>query len=525
MFKGSINKIIIIFAVLVSIPAIIFSIDEISSLNQTEKIIDQVYNDQLNTILSTVDQFSYDIVYSWTRKINLLVVDSKHRGSEEFDENIKDFLKLNPTVQMIVFSDINHPDETELYSILDDSVLHHLNISKQDIIRSNDRDIKEVLSLHQDSIRRIKPVMLGSDDKEEIFFFPLDYTDDSNDFCGIIINPRTFIKGLLAPEIKTLSQSEFKVSITDNNTDKEILISNGKEIGKIQQKKALTLFPNFAAAIFLKNKTIASLVSERVKRNLLTLFLIDIILFAAVWFLLKNLKKEIELSKIRTDFVANVSHELRTPLSLINIFAETLALNRITNEDKKQEYYKIIHQESSRLGRIVNKILTFYKIEEKKKIYNFQPADLNYIVENILDSYSYNLNNLGFNVSFNKDKELPEINIDEEAVSDIVINLMDNAIKYSAEKKDIIISTGKNEKFVYFKLKDSGIGISAENQKKIFEKFFRVQKNMINNIKGTGLGLTIVKSIMNAHNGEITVESTEGQGSCFTLNFPIKNNI
>ena len=508
---------------MVSIPAIIFSIDEISSLNATEKVIDKVYRDQLNTILISVDQYTYDVVNSWTRKINLLVVDSKQSGSTEFNKKIKDFLRLNPTVQTVVFSDINHPDETEFYSVMDDSILAHLNISRQDIIRSNYRNIREVISQHQDSIRRIKPVLLDREDKEEIFFFPLDFTDDTNDFCGIIIDPRTFIKGILAPEIKTLSQSEFTVSITDKNTNKEILVSNGKKIGKIQQKKALSLFPNFAAAIFLKDRTIASLVSERAKRNLLTIFFIDIILFAAIWFLLKNLRKEIEFSKIRAEFVANVSHELRTPLSLINMFAETLVLNRVTSEEKKKEYYSIIQHESNRLSRIVGKILTFYKIQEDKKIYNFKPSNLNSIIESIIDNYSQHLGNSGFSFQFEKNKNMPNINIDEEAVAEIIINLIDNAVKYCNDHKEIKIITDQNKEYVLVKVIDSGVGISIEDQKKIFDKFYRIQNDSESDSKGTGLGLTIVKSIMDAHKGRIEVESSKGKGSCFTLKFPINN--
>ncbi len=525
MFKESINKIIIIFAVLVSIPAIIFSIDEISSLNATEKVIDKVYRDQLNSILSSVDQYSYDVVNGWTRKINLLVVDSKHREPRKFDEKIKDFLRRNPTVQMIIFSDLSHPNESEYYSILEDSVLTQLNISRHDIIRSNNRVIKEVISLHQDSIRRIKPVLLDNEDKEEIFFFPLDYTDDTNDFCGVIINTRIFIKQVLAPKIKALSQNEFTVSITDRNTNREIFLTNGKKLGAIQQKKSLTLFPNFAAAIYLKNRTIASLVSERAKRNLVTIFFIDIILFAGIWFLLKNLRKEIELSKIRADFVSNVSHELRTPLSLISMFAETLALDRVTSKEKQKEYFSIIQHESNRLSRIVSKILNFYKIQEDKKIYSFKRADLNNIIENVLDNYSYHLRNSGFSFSFEKDDSLPPVNIDEEAVAEAVINLIDNSMKYCDDRKELQIITGKNKNYVYIKVRDSGIGISMDNQKKIFDKFYRVHDGLVSGIKGTGLGLTIVKSIMNAHNGEITVESSEGKGSSFTLNFPINNKV
>ena len=523
MFKTSINKIIIIFAILVSIPAIILSIDEISSLNATEKVIDQVYHQQLNTILNMVDQFSYDVVNNWTRKINLLVVDSKYTEPNRFDKDIKDFLKLNPTIQMILLSDLNHPDKTQLHSILEDSTLTKFELFWKNIINKNNKNIKEVVSFHQDSIRIIKPVYLGNDDKEEIFYFPLDYTKDSTDYCCILINTHVFIRKILAPQIKTISHNEFTVSITDKKTNKEILSSNGKKLGRIQQMKDLSLFPNYSTAIFFKKRTIASLVNERSRKYLVIVLLIDVILFAGIWLLLKNLRKEIELSRIRANFVANVSHELRTPLSLINMFAETLVLDRVSSPEKKKEYYSIIHHETNRISSIVNKILLFNKIQEDKKIYNFKPSNLNFVLENIIDNYSYHLSNSGFSFSFEKDDTIPNIKIDEEAVAEAVINLIDNSVKYCNDNKVIKLLTGKDKNYVFVKVIDSGIGISIENQKKIFDKFYRVQKKSESPTKGTGLGLTIVKSIMDAHNGLVEVESSEGKGSCFILKFPVNS--
>ena len=520
MFKESINKIIIIFAVLISIPAIIFSIDEMSSLNETERVIDKIYNDQLNTILSSVDQYSYDVVNVWTRKINLLVVNWKSRDPGKFKDNIKSFLTLNPAIQMVMFSDLNQLKDAYFYALGEDSTTAFIKSNWRDVIQSNEKRIKKNIYSNQDSIRRIESVIIGKSDDEEMFFFPLDYTDDKNDFCVILVNPAVFIKQMLAPKIKTLSHGEFAVAVTDEKTNKEIFFSSGNNLGNIQQKKSLMLLPNYAAAIYLKGKTIAELVKERANRNLITLFVIDIILFVGIWFMLKNLRKEIELAKIKSDFVSNVSHELRTPLSLISLFSETLATGRITSPEKKNEYYKIIYQESGRLSRIVDKILSFYKIEEKNKTYKFKHVDINLIVEKIIETYSYHLSNSGFTFEFKVEESIPLINGDEEAIAEAVINLIDNSMKYCTDKKEIEISTGGGNNFVFIKVKDYGIGIPLDKQKKIFEKFFRAQDGLTHNTKGAGLGLTIVKNIMDEHKGEISVVSSEGEGSCFTLKFP-----
>ncbi len=521
MFKKSINNIIIIFAVLISIPAIIFSVDEISSLNQTESVIDKVYNEQLNTILATVDQYTYDVINGWTRKINLLIVNYKNKSDGKFNSNVDEFLSLNPTIRAVIFSDLNNTGTADVYSLEEDSLTSYIKFTWNDIIKSNIGKIKKILSLNQDSIRRIEACLVGKNDSEEIFFFPLDYTNNQSDFCGLLVNPSVFIKKNLAPEIKKLSHGEFTVSVTNAKTHREVILSSGQKLGSIQQQKRLMLLPNYAAAIFLKGKTIAQLVKERANRNLLTIFVIDIVLFVGIWFMLKNLRKEIELTKIKSDFISNVSHELRTPLALISLFSETLAENRIASTEKKNEYYKIIYQESSRLSRIVDKILSFYKIEGKKKTYNFNNVDLNSVIENVLETYNYHLSNSGFKYKFEKDPHIPLINGDEEAIAEAVINLIDNAMKYSTDIKEIEISTSLKDSFAMVKIKDYGIGIPLDKQKKIFEKFYRAQDKNTPAAKGAGLGLAIVKNIIDEHKGSITIESSEGQGSCFTLKFPV----
>jgi two-component system phosphate regulon sensor histidine kinase PhoR len=198
-------------------------------------------------------------------------------------------------------------------------------------------------------------------------------------------------------------------------------------------------------------------------------------------------------------------------------------MNRVNSEEKKKEYYFVISQEANRLGRIVNNILNFSRMEEGRRKFNMEEKNVNDLVERVFNNYSYHLKDKGFGFDFKLSNDLPKIRIDEEAVSEAVINLIDNAVKYSNEKKEIHIKTGKEEESVFIEVTDKGIGISQEDQKKIFNKFFRVSTGLVHNTKGTGLGLTLVKYIMDAHNAEIKLDSKPGSGSKFRLLFPIKN--
>jgi two-component system phosphate regulon sensor histidine kinase PhoR len=291
------------------------------------------------------------------------------------------------------------------------------------------------------------------------------------------------------------------------------------DINKLQNEKSLWLLPEYSLGIVLKGGTIQSLVKDRAETNLILLLLLIIILFVGGWIVFRNIKKEIALAKIKSDFVSNVSHELRTPLALISMFAETLEMGRVRSEEKKNEYYTIISHETARLGRIVNRILNFSQMEAGKRKYNFANVQLNTIIEEVFNTYKFHLQNKGFKFTSLPDNNIPLIYADKEAVSEAIINIIDNAVKYSHDNKEVELSTGTIGELVYVKIKDHGIGISLQDQKKIFEKFFRVSSGYVHNTKGTGLGLSLVKHIMDAHKGEITLHSTPGSGSSFILKF------
>lgn len=276
--------------------------------------------------------------------------------------------------------------------------------------------------------------------------------------------------------------------------------------------------------ITIQGETVESIVQSRTRMGIYLIIGFDAILLAGIFVLYRYTRKEIKLAQMKSDFVANVSHELKTPLSLINMFAETLALGRVKTEEKAREYYAIIQQESSRLSKIVNKILNFSKIDAGKKNYNFAKYDLNSILKELYNSYKFHLENQGFEFKLKQEDGKGEAIIDKEAVTEAIINLIDNAVKYSREEKKIELSVERKNGFTAVSVSDRGIGIPEEDRKKIFDKFYRVPTGDVHDVKGTGLGLTLVKHIVDAHGGEVTVNSKVGKGTSFKLKFPAVNN-
>jgi len=226
------------------------------------------------------------------------------------------------------------------------------------------------------------------------------------------------------------------------------------------------------------------------------------------------------LARVKSDFVANVSHELRTPLALIRLYAETLELGRLKDKEKYQEYFRIIREESERLTALINNILDFSRIEAGRKEYEFQETDLGELVHSTLGSYRFQIQQNGFAFEENISADIPPVKVDREAIARSLLNLVNNALKYSRDRKFIGVSLYRSGSSINLEVRDSGIGIPANEQEKIFEKFYRCGDPLVHNVKGSGLGLSLVRHIARAHGGDVLVESAPEKGSKFTIALP-----
>lgn len=241
----------------------------------------------------------------------------------------------------------------------------------------------------------------------------------------------------------------------------------------------------------------------------------------ALYLLHRSFARLNAISQLKTDFVANVSHELKTPLALIRMFGETLQLGRIREESKKLEYYEIITRESERLTHLINNVLDFASIEAGKKQYELQTTDLTRVVKETLKAYKFQLDQKGFEVSLQAPEAPLITQADPDAVSQAIINLINNAIKYSRDTKRLQVSVKQNGETIEIHVRDHGVGIPRKDQAKIFEGFFRSKQAISKGARGTGLGLALVNHIMESHSGRIELESQLGTGSTFSLIFPL----
>jgi len=298
--------------------------------------------------------------------------------------------------------------------------------------------------------------------------------------------------------------------------------SSGWDGGAPEEERNLEgAFPGLTLAIKLRGTTLAAIGERFARISFLTLAALSLVLAGGIALTYRNVTKEMALARLKSDFVSNVSHELRTPLSLIRLYAETLEMGRLTSPEKYQEYYRIIRKESERLTALINNILDFSRIEAGRKEYEFRETDIAELVRNTLDSYRYQIEQQGFQFEESIDTNLPAVPVDREAIARALVNLVNNALKYSTDEKFIGVKLYRENGVVKLEVVDRGIGISRRDQSKIFEKFYRTGDPLVHNTKGSGLGLSLVRHITQAHGGEIVVESTPGKGSKFTLTLPV----
>jgi len=256
--------------------------------------------------------------------------------------------------------------------------------------------------------------------------------------------------------------------------------------------------------------------------NLSLSVLMTLVLIGGIILALRTASREMRLSQMKADFVSNVSHELRTPLSSIRVFGEFLRLGRVKDAEKTREYGEYIETESRRLTQLINNILDFSKIESGQKTYRFEQAEVGEVVAATLKTFEVRLKQNGFAVIFEAPPApLPPAVFDADAISQALLNLLDNAVKYSGPAKEIRVRLDRPDNLITISVTDYGIGIPRQEQEKIFERFHRVSTGLVHDVKGSGLGLAIVKHIVEAHQGKVTVESQPDQGSTFTIHLPV----
>jgi two-component system phosphate regulon sensor histidine kinase PhoR len=517
-------RLVVPVCLLLLVPIFTYTALELASLNERENLIQNLYQAQLSAILFSVNQYCWDVVNGWGNflRTELQANDGPPASSSKIITRL-----ANVQQRYAVLSGASAMRDNKLYLALPDSMAARQDQVTQSIARALAAGTTQIERMQEQARKGYsRPAVLklkhDSTDSQLLFVFSFEPENENEParLGGLLVSSENFVRQVLSHKIAEFESKNFLLAVKRAGTNRIIFATQDLANVSFEQEEPLWVLPDMKLAIRLAGLSTAEIARSRTKRTLLLMLGIDAVILAAVILLLRIILRETELARLKSDFVDNVSHDLRTPLGLIRMFAETLEMGRLASEEKRQEYYRTLSREAARLTRMVNNLLDFSRIEAGRKVYEPKSVELPTLIKDALDSYRFHLQQRGFVLVEQLDDGVPPISADVEAVAQAFLNLLDNAVKYSAEEKHIAIGLRREGEWAVIEVKDRGIGIEAKHLDKIFGKFYRVE-TVGHETRGAGVGLALVQHIMQAHHGSVEVSSTPGKGSSFLLKFPL----
>ncbi len=346
--------------------------------------------------------------------------------------------------------------------------------------------------------------------------------------AGVEIDERAFLERTLPARIQTALANNFAEDVrTDlvvsvRSEDGDQLFSTCDEPGSHDERVIPfpMVFKDWRLSVKNREFTPQQLARFNFHLNVAGGLTVVAVLVAGIVLMLRGAQRELRLSQMKSDFVSNVSHELKTPLASIRLFGELLRSGRVSSPEKVREYGSLIETEGRRLSQLITNILDFSRIESARRPYAREPVDLNALVKDTLERFEVAVKHQGFTIDFEPPPQRVVTRGDSGALGQAVYNLVDNALKYSKDDRRLEVELSCNGTEATLVVRDHGVGIPKAEQEKIFDRFHRVSTGLVHEVRGSGLGLSIVKHVVEAHQGRIEVQSEVGKGSAFTVRLP-----
>ena len=278
--------------------------------------------------------------------------------------------------------------------------------------------------------------------------------------------------------------------------------------------------------LFVVIPNIKNLVLKSLRWRIITSIFFTFIILAAFYLTVRTMIRQKKLGEIKNDFINNMTHEFKTPIATISLAVDAMRNEKVINDRDKMGYFSgIIKEENQRMNRQVETILKASQLEKQEVDLELNPVHVHDIINDVVDNFVLQLEDKKGRVDLQLNASNDLINADEVHFSNLVNNLVDNAVKYAKDNTPPVIklTTSSNAKLFTMKIEDNGIGMNRDTVKRIFERFYRAHTGNVHNVKGFGLGLSYVKTMVEAHDGDIKAESTLGKGSTFTVDLPLKS--
>ncbi|MBN2029569.1 hypothetical protein JW824_04930 [bacterium] len=345
-----------------------------------------------------------------------------------------------------------------------------------------------------------------------------------NTCWGILFQPDSLSKHLIQKAVLSIVPDEQTGWIVRDKDGQVMLSSVHKNPGLMTVQTGFhDNFPPWSLE-FYQPETIVfgSLLTSRRSIYFYMFLLIGGILIFGLILSIRSVSHELELSRMKYDFVSTISHEIKSPLTSIRQISEMLQSGRQPSKERKQQYYDVLVDQSERLSLLIDNILDFSKMEDGKRLFRFEWVDTESFLKEIAEAFEHRIRHEGFSLRIEIQRPIRGLKIDKSAMTQAITNIMDNAVKFSTNRKEIVILGFQDDQCVNISVQDFGMGMKTEEMDKIFDRFYRGGDDLARTIRGSGLGLTLVKQIVEAHHGRVEVKSVLGKGSTFTIRLPFQ---
>jgi signal transduction histidine kinase len=338
---------------------------------------------------------------------------------------------------------------------------------------------------------------------------------------ALVLGPRYFESVWLGSLQPLWKNQGVEFALTDAEGRRVLGKPDGEMARQSVRTAASTRLPWTLHAISTGNGFGPGDLTGRTRLLVAAIAMMALLILAGGYFINRAIARELRVAQLQSDFVAAVSHEFRTPLTTIRQLSEMLVRGRVSSEQRRQQFYEALLGESERLHHLVEGLLNFGRMEAGELRYRFEPLDPAGLVRHVVAEFQREVSKDGYCIELIENADLPEIRADKESLARVFWNLLDNAVKYSPECHTVWVDLMRAGKKLIVRVRDQGLGIPVEEQKEIFRKFVRGAASGAASIKGTGIGLAMARQIVEAHGGEISVESAPGKGSAFTVLLPL----
>jgi two-component system, OmpR family, phosphate regulon sensor histidine kinase PhoR len=394
-------------------------------------------------------------------------------------------------------------------------------IKQEQYIQDLDKTLVDIRTLAHDAFinsEGYNPEQIAKEDKDWFILTRFTAQKISPDEMKMIVEQAMKKNNIRQP---------FEFSVT-NIFDIPICISSGFKTSMYNNSLPVSLTPTNSSqseTFYLQVKEPQNYIMRQMAWMIIASVLFTIIIISAFALTIRTMLRQKNISEIKSDFINNMTHELKTPLATISLAVDALNNEKVIHDTEKIRYYSgMIKEENKRMHKQVETILQAAKLEKQDITLNLQTLNAHDAINKVAKNLSLQIQEKSGILNLNLMAENPNIEVDEMHFSNIIFNLLDNAIKYSKEHPIIGISTEVNNGMLAIKIKDNGIGMNKETASRVFEKFYRAHTGNLHNVKGFGLGLSYVKTMVEAQEGYIKVESVLGKGSVFTVNLPLAKN-